>query len=326
MKQKHIRWALIGCGDIAERRVAPALTDLPESRLVSVSRRRTDLAESFAERFSVPQWFGSWEDQIRDPDIDAVYVATPVSLHEEQVIRSAEAGKHVLCEKPMALDRHACRRMIDACRAGGVRLGVAYYRHFYPVLETVKHIIRSGEIGRVTVAQIDCFSRFNRGPDEPRGWLLDKTQSGGGPMIDFGCHRLEVFLHLFGDADEVSALNANLLYTDRNVEDTSAAVLKFRSGTLAALTATHTADESRDTLMLYGSKGSIHIPHLNQGTYRLVQSGRTIQEKTLPPHANFHQPLIHDFNQAILEGRDPVVDGEAGRAVTELIDRIYGNP
>jgi len=270
--KKTVKWALIGCGDISERRVAPALINLPESDLISVSRKRADLAESFAKRFNAPKWYKSWEEQIQDSDIDTVYVATPVYMHEEQVIRSAEAGKHVLCEKPMAIDRHACQRMIDACQANDVKLGVAYYRHFYPVLDRIKKLIQTDEIGQVTVAQINCFSQFNRKPDEPRGWLLDRTQSGGGPMIDFGSHRLEVFVHLFGKDVEVTGVNANLLHQDRNVEDTSLAVMQFKSGTMGLLTVTHTADEYQDTLMLYGTKGSVHIPNLNQGGYQVIKS------------------------------------------------------
>jgi predicted dehydrogenase len=324
--QKRIQWALIGCGDISERRVAPALVALPEAELISVSRKRSGLAETFARRFDVPKWFESWEEQIRDPEIDAVYVATPVNLHEKQVIRSAEAGKHVLCEKPMAMNRHACQRMIDACHENGVKLGVAYYRHFYPVLEEVKQIIQKDEIGQVTLAQMNGFSSFNRKPDEPRAWLLDRKQSGGGPMIDFGCHRIEVLVHLFGKEVEVTGVNANLLYSDRDVEDTSVAVLKFQSGALALLTVTHTAEEYQDTLMLYGSKGSIHVPNLNQGHYQVIRSERIVREDVLPPHSNYHQPLIADFNNAILEDREPVVDGETGKRVAAIVDRIYGNP
>ena len=323
---KTVKWALIGCGDISERRVAPALQDLPDSQLVSISRKRPDLLQSFANQFNVPKTCASWQEQIQDTEIDAVYVSTPVNLHEEQVIQSAEAGKHVLCEKPMALDRHACQRMIDACEANNVKLGVAFYRHCYPVLGRIKEIIQSNEIGQVTIAQINCFSRFNRGPEEPRGWLLDKKQSGGGPMIDFGCHRLEVLVHLFGNAVKVTSVNANLLYPERNVEDTSTAILNFQSGALGILTVTHTAEEPQDTLFIYGSDGSIHVPKLNKGHYNIVKSGQMIREETLPPHSNFHQPLIGDFNKAILQNRSPVVDGQAGKVITEIIDQIYGNP
>lgn len=117
--------------------------------------------------------------------------ATPVHLHAEQTIAAAEAGKHVLCEKPMAMNTAECDRMIAVCRASGVTLGVAYYRHFYPVIARIKQILASEEIGRPVLAQIDLFERFNPAPDDPRAWFVRAAEAGGGPMFDFGCHRLQ---------------------------------------------------------------------------------------------------------------------------------------
>src|SRR5512132_3391863 len=107
-----VRWGLIGAGDIARKRVAPALRDLPNCELVSISRSKAELAEEFAREFGASKWFADWREQIADPDIDAVYIATPVFLHAEQTIVAAEAGKHVLCEKPMALSVIECEKMI----------------------------------------------------------------------------------------------------------------------------------------------------------------------------------------------------------------------
>src|SRR6476469_5268564 len=113
----RLKWGLIGAGDIARKRVAPALRDLPNCDLISVSRSRSDLAESFANEFGARKWFADWHEQVADNDIDAVYIATPVYLHAEQTVAAAEAGKHVLCEKPMALSIKECDNMIAACRA-----------------------------------------------------------------------------------------------------------------------------------------------------------------------------------------------------------------
>ena len=142
----RIRWGLIGCGDISRRRVAPALRDSPLCELVAVSRAKAELAESFANEFGARRWCADWQDLLMDYEIDAIYIATPVHLHAEQTIAAAERGKHVLCEKPMALNVAECDRMIDACRSSDVRLGVAYYRHFYPVVRRVE-LIDSGELG-----------------------------------------------------------------------------------------------------------------------------------------------------------------------------------
>src|SRR5262245_50448156 len=231
---KKLRWGLIGCGDIARKRVAPALRDLDECDLVAVSRGRGELAEAFAKEFGARRWYAAWQDLLLDKDIDAVYIATPVHLHASQAIAAAEAGKHVLCEKPMAMNVAECDRMIAACRANKVRLGVAYYRHFYPVIELAKEIIQRGEIGVPVLAQINAIEWFDPPADHSRYWLLTRDHSGGGPMFDFGCHRIEVLANIFGPIAEVRALNANVLF-DREVEDTSMALFRFESGACATL-------------------------------------------------------------------------------------------
>ena|SRR5206468_6168079 len=318
---KQLRWGLIGCGDIARKRVAPALRDLPECDFVAVSRRRAELAESFAKEFGARKWYEDWQEMLRDGEIDAVYIATPVRWHAPQAIASAESGKHVLCEKPMALDVSECDSILAACRANNVKLGVAYYRHFYPLIGRIKCLIEAGEIGIPVVAQINAFESFNPGPENPRAWLLDKHEAGGGPMFDFGCHRLEVMMNILGPVAEVTAMSMNAVFT-REVEDTSIAILKFECGTSGLLTVTHAAREPQDTLDIFGSRGSIHVPVLNQAELRICdQRGKRLESH--PPPTNFHAPLIKDFVAAVLEDRNPAVDGGVGRAVAETAERIY---
>ena len=311
-----IKWGLIGCGDIARKRVAPALRDAPMCELIAVSRARAELAESFARDFGARRWHSDWRELLAGEEIDAVYVATPVHLHSEQTIAAAEAGKHVLCEKPMAIDVAECDRMIAACRANGVKLGVAYYRHFYPVVRRVKELIDSRELGVPIIAQINAFEWFDPEPSNPRAWLIQKEFSGGGPMFDFGCHRIEVLLNVFGAVREVKATLANT-YFHREVEDLATAIFQFESGTCATLTVAHSAREPQDTLDVFCSQGSIHIPVLNQGTMRVLSAAGERIEKH-PNHPNIHQPLIEDFANAILQNRDPKVNGEIGREVALL--------
>src|SRR5256885_7202089 len=161
---KKLSWGLIGCGDIARKRVAPALRDSDDCDLVAVNREQGELAESFAKKFGARRWYASWRDLLKDEEIDAVYIATPVNLHAAQTIAAAEAGKHVLCEKPMAMNVSECDRMIAACRASGVRLGIAYYRRFYPVVTRIGELLESGEIGEAIWAQMTAFEPFNPGP------------------------------------------------------------------------------------------------------------------------------------------------------------------
>jgi predicted dehydrogenase len=319
-----LRWGLIGCGDIARKRIARALRDSENCELVAVSRERAELVQSFAAEFEAQKAYRSWTELIADDAIDAVYIATPVDLHAAQAIAAVETGKHVLCEKPMAMNVAECDRMIAAARANQVKLGVAYYRHFYPVVSRAKQLIASGEIGPPVLAQINAFEFFNPETDHPRSWLLRKDRAGGGPMFDFGCHRIEVFVNLFGPIAEVQAQLANVVF-EREVEDTATALFRFQSAACATLCVTHAAREPRDTLDIFGARGSIHISNLNEGTMRIL-SGEGERNEDHPPDANLHAPMIRDFVRAVIDDREPSVNGETGRMVAMIEEKIYASP
>jgi predicted dehydrogenase len=318
---KKLRWGLIGCGDISRKRVAPALRDIAECELVAVNRARAGLADAFAKEFGAGKWHADWKDLIAGEEIDAVYIATPVNLHAEQTIAAAEAGKHVLCEKPMAMDTAECDLMIAACRSNGVKLGIAYYRHFYPVINRIKQIIASGEIGSPVIAQINAFERFNPQPGDERYWFVKKEQAGGGPMMDFGCHRIEVLMNILGPVKKTTGDVGSLLF-DREVEDTAIACFEFENKSRGVLTVTHAASEPQDTLDIFCSDGSIRVPALNRGQMSIKTSSGERTESH-PPHSNIHQPLIEDFAFAALGDRQPQVGGDLGREVARIVQSIY---
>ena len=297
------------------------MRDSPICELIAVSRANPQLVESFAHEFGAQRAYSEWRALLSDRDIDAIYVATPVYLHAEQTIAAAEAGKHVLCEKPMALSVAECDRMIAACRANNVKLGVAYYRHFYPIVRRVKELVDSGELGVPIVVQVNAFEWFDPEASNPRSWLIDPAISGGGPMFDFGCHRIEVMLDVFGPVRDVKAMLSNTLF-DREVEDFATALFQFERGMCGTLSVAHAAQEPQDTLDLFCSQGSVHIPVLNQGTMRVVTADGTRTEEH-PNARNIHLPLIEDFARAVLEDREPVVTGEIGRAVALIEERVY---
>jgi predicted dehydrogenase len=281
------------------------------------------LVESFAREVGAGRACTRWQDLVADPDIDAVYVATPVRYHAQQTIAAARAGKHVLCEKPMAMNVAECDAMIAACRDAGVALGIAYYRRFYPAVARIGQIIESGEIGTPVFALMTAFEPFDAKPGEPRAWLLDPAEAGGGPMADFGCHRLEVLLHLLGPVRRIAGIISTVVFR-RAVEDTAAALLQFERGATAMLAVTHAAADRQDTLDLFGSRGSIRIASLNRGDITVRADGRERTESH-PPAANVHKPLVDDFVEAVRSHRAPSVDGHAGRAVAAVQDAIYAD-
>jgi predicted dehydrogenase len=213
--------------------------------------------------------------------------------------------------------------MIAACRANKVTLGVAYYRHFYPAVDRLKEIIQSGEIGRPVLAQINAFEQFDPPPEHPRAWLLNKEQSGGGPMFDFGCHRIEVLANILGPITQVKSMIANVVL-QREVEDTATALFRFESGAGATLSVTHAAREPQDTLDIYGERGSVHVPNLNQGQIT-ISNAEGERSEAHPPDPNLHAPLIRDFVEAVTNSREPAVGGETGRMVAEVEEQIYKN-
>jgi predicted dehydrogenase len=290
---------------------------------VAVSRARADILESFAREIGARRWHADWRDLVRDPEIDAVYVATPVHLHAEQTVAAAEAGKHVLCEKPMAMGAAECDRMIAACRAAGVRLGIAYYRHFYPAVMRAKELIATGAIGEPVFAQMIASEPFDPRPGGPRGWLVRRAQSGGGPMADFGCHRLEVLVNLLGPVAQVRGVVATVAL-DREVEDTAATLLQFDRGACAMVAVTNAASDRQDRLEILGTHGSIRTASLNGGDLT-VHTGDDQRLESHPPAANVHVPLVEEFVDAVRSDRDPAVDGVVGRNVAAIQDDIYGD-
>lgn len=317
----EIKWGLTGCGDISRKRVVPGIQEAKNSKIIAINRSNFSKAESFAKEFGAEIWLEKWEDLVSFDGINAVYIATPVYLHAQQAIAAAEAGKHVLCEKPMAINSIDASRMIDACKANNVKLEIAYYRHFYPSIIRIKEIIASGEIGQIVHIQSNNFENFNRKQGEPLYWSLEKNKSGGGPMMGMGCHRIEVFLNIAGSIRKVVGFNNNIVFK-REVEDSSIAHFEFENGATGVLTSSHAAKEPMDTLDIFGSEGSIHVPVLNEGILTVFSSAGTRTERH-PNPSNIHQPLIEDFISAVLNMHEPAVGGNTGKEISRIIDTIY---
>ncbi len=321
---KILNWGMIGAGDIVRKSIVPALKGIENCHLAAVSRGQGQLAEAFAAEFGIERWYVDWYEMLADESLDAVYIASPVNLHAIHAIAAAEAGKHVLCEKPMAMNVEECDKMIAACKANNVKLGIAYYRRFFPVVERIRQVFSSGEIGKPIFCQINTFEFFNPGADHPRRWFVEKAKSGGGPMMDFGCHRIEILTNLFGKISRIESLSANVAF-QREVEDTAALLLQFETGTCASLVVTHASHEPQDSLNIFGTKGSIHIAALNSGEIKIMSAAETRTESH-PPTPNFHTPLIQDFVDAVVNDYEPRVGGDTGRIVAGIEDRIYAGP
>ena len=317
-----LRWGIIGSGDVAEFKGGPALQNAPESILVASMRRDAAAAASFAERMGVPRFYTSVDELLADPEVDAVYVATPVYLHREQTLAAARAGKHVLVEKPMGLTSSECEEMIAVCRRAGVTLGVAYYRRFYPVVTRIRELLGAGAIGQVIQARVQSAAFYTGKQGDGLGWRTSNELSGGGALADIGSHRLDLLLHLLGPIAEVSALT-NTLTQSYKVEDSASLLLRFVSGAHGLFGIYWNMRERVDQLEISGTHGRIVVSELEGGVLDLYRHGMPVEHQVLPPPRPTHLGLVADFVQSVAFRRAPAVSGEDGLATNRVLDAAY---
>src|SRR3984957_10056302 len=215
-----LNWIVIGIGDIATRRIIPAIQAEPRSRLYGLVTRDPQKAVSYNARV-----WTSVDEALADTAVNAVYVATPVFLHAPQTIQSLRAGKHVLCEKPMAMNEVEARSMVQAAHDTERIRGVAYYRRTYPKLHRAKQLLETGEIGTPVIAELTSHGWFD-GKETGRSWLLDPAQAGGGPLFDIASHRIDVLNFLFGQPRRVAAQLSNVVH-DYPVEENATVMIEY---------------------------------------------------------------------------------------------------
>lgn len=322
MSLHPVRWAIIGCGDVARKRVAAAIQNCPDAELALVCRRNSTQLAQFADEFQVPRTATVAEEVLQDPEIDAVYLATPNDLHRPHTLLAAECGKHVLVEKPMALTVDECQQMVDACRAHQVTLGVAYYRRFYPIVDRMRQLIEDGTIGQPLAVSATTATPFAIDPGEDGFWRVEPA-GGGGVLMDIGSHRLNLFWHLFGHAREVKSV-ASTVVRDYPAENAASVSLRFESGVIGSLQCFFESTIDPDEFWVLGTNGRLSAAPLNGDTL-VIQTSDETRTEYLPPHANFNQPQIADFVQAIREARQPRVDGREGLETNRLLAACYSS-
>jgi len=289
-----LNWLVIGIGDITRKRVLPAILAEPRSRLYALLTRDPRKAEAYPGALA----FTDLSAALSDPAIDAVYVASPVALHAEQTIASLIGGKHVLCEKPVALDYAQAESMAAAAREAGRLLGIAYYRRLYPKLLRARQLIAEGAIGQPVLAEAN-YHGWLESPD--RGWLKDPALAGGGPLYDTGSHRIDACNFLFGRPLRATGLLSNALHP-LAVEDSATTLIEYSGGLHAVIDVRWNSRIQRDQFRVVGTEGEIDLSPLNGPTLRVLAADGKLREEQLPAHANVHFPLVENFVAAVLDG------------------------
>lgn len=316
-----LNWLLVGAGDIARKRVAPALAETAGSRLYAVCDTVTERAHETASAFGADVEYADLDAALDDPSVDAVYVATPVDLHVPMALRAMEAGKHVLVEKPLGLSADDADRAVREEAATGLATGCAYFRRFYPGYRMLGDMLKSGEFGRVVLVRMAYFSWFDPKPGDPKYWRVVRARSGGGPIADMGTHMFDVLIGLFGLPETVFA-HTSTLDRDWDVEDSSAMVMSLHGG--IPVTASFHWNSKTWTHMfeVVGTEAKV-LWHPYDSGVAVKTVGRDTVEVPVPPAGNVHQPLIEDFVTAVRAGRKPSVTFAEALKTNRLIDAVY---
>lgn len=328
MEQRKVKWGILGTANIARWATIPGMKKADNCELYAIAGRSPAKAQSFAEQYGIAKAYGSYDELLADPLVQAVYIPLPNDLHLPWVTKALAAGKHVLCEKPLALNASEAREMYRTARENGVILMEAYAYLHSPYVESLKRDVASGIIGEVDY--IDT-SFVTQGYTED--FRLHK-EHGGGAMYDLGCYCTTMILSLVDD--EVASVNASAEFTDLGVDMLTTAQMRFKGGARAAFTVGMNlgiSSNSRfDRLYIHGSKGSIRsdVEYNQEGTLRYTiyaregladgtPAGGITREVFAPQNYALE---IEQLGRCILEGETPHITEEFSVKNAEVIDRV----
>ena len=314
-----VRWGIVGLGRIADTEIAPAITASRRGVLRGVVSRDQRRAGAFATRHGAARALVSYPDLLADPKVDAVYIATPNALHVDQVVAAAAAGKHVLCDKPLALSAADARRAVAACEHAGVRLGITFQTRFHDNFDRFREVIQDGSLGEIRVVQVEMSS----GRTLLTGWRTDPALAGLGVINNIGVHAFDLTRFLLGaEVTEVTALTG---HEQGLVPETLALVLlRYASGALACVNVNQSVARPHADITVYGTKGRV----TGRSCTRMNMTGRleilTPNGEITLPTASYHayQGVVAAFEEAVLGSHQPSPSGQDGLRSVELTDAI----
>lgn len=322
---KQINWGFIGCGEVTEKKSGPAFNEVEGSQVVAVMSRSESKARSYAERHHVRKWYTDASELIEDPDVNAVYIATPPSSHATFAIMAMRAGKPCYIEKPLAASYNDCIRINRISEQTGVPCFVAYYRRYLPYFQKVKEIIESGTIGNVVNVQVR-FSvpprdlDFQSGKEMP--WRLQPDIAGGGYFYDLAPHQIDLLQNLFGVITRAHGYPANRAHLYQ-AEDTLSACFFFESGIPGSGSWCFVGHESakEDCIEVIGEKGSLSFSVFTYQPIEVITSeGKNLITVPNPPYVQL--PLIKSVIQHLQGIGKCDCTSVSATAVNWVLDRV----
>ncbi len=322
MKNDIIKWGIIGCGDVTEVKSGPAFNKVDHSVLLAVMRRDAAKAADYAKRHGVPQWYADAEELLADPEMNAVYIATPPSSHEELTIKALYAGKDVYVEKPMAMTAASCVRMKTVAEETGRKLSVAHYRRFLPYFVKIRELIASGAIGEVSSITLKLMQgRDNQVvAQSAENWRLNPSISGGGLFYDLAPHQLDLMIYLFGRIQRASGVSVNQSEGSA-VDDLVAGQLVFENNVLfnGFWSFNNSPSDNKDQCEIFGTKGKISFGFFSSSQI-IVSTGGTEQVFEIGYPQHVQQPFIEQVVGYFLGKNGNPCPAEDGVEVLRIMD------
>ncbi len=322
-----VRWGVIGCADIAVRKVIPAMSGSDLSHVTAIASRSAERARATADSLGIPKSYGSYEGLLADPEIEAVYIPLPNHLHPEWTIAAAKAGKHVLCEKPLATSSDVAAEMIDAADRSGVKLMEGFMYRLHPLWVEVRRLVSEGAVGELRAVQ-SFFSYFNNDPADIR----NQVDAGGGSLFDIGCYPVNVARMLF-DSEPTDVMASIRRDPDFGTDILTSVVLDFDGRHAVFTCSTQLEDDQR--VHIYGTEGRLlveipfNIPP-DRPTRVLAVSGG---DPPVDPNVVVHQVAVADqyrvqaeaFSLAIRDDTPVPTSPQDAVANIEVMERIFAD-
>jgi 1,5-anhydro-D-fructose reductase (1,5-anhydro-D-mannitol-forming) len=314
-----VRWGIIGLGRIADTEIAPAITASPHGELRGVVSRDQGRAEAFAGRHGAARALTSFDELLADPGVDAVYIATPNALHADEVVAAARAGKHVMCDKPLALSVADARRAVAACEQAGVRVGITFQTRFHDNFGRFREVVQDGSLGEIRVVQVE----MSPGRTLLKGWRTDPALAGLGALNNLGVHAFDLVRWLLGaEVTEVTAMAGHEGGLDP--ETLALVLLRYGTGALAYVNVNQSVAFPQADITVYGTKGRV----VGRSCTRMNMSGSlgilTADGETTIETASYHayRGAVMAFEDAVATDREPSPSGLDGLRSVELTSAI----
>jgi xylose dehydrogenase (NAD/NADP) len=316
----YCNWGILGPGFIATRAIIPAIQEESNSRILAVASSNEERAREVALRFGIERFYSDYQALLNDPDIDVVYIALPNHLHREWTIRAAAAGKHVLCEKPLAIYAAECDEMIAACRKANVLLMEAVMYRFHPRMLYLEQMLLAHELGDVRFLHAAFSFNFNA-PDNYRAY----QQFGGGALLDVGSYCVNAARWLIG-SEPVSS-QVDTAYNQQSIDLNTSAILRFSEEVSAHIQSSFVATEHQ-VIEVVGTTGAATAPLAftawrDDTTMLLIQRGAVFEQREFAP-SDPYQRMVEHFTTCVMEKTPLLYPAEDGWANLRVLDMLRG--